>query len=62
VTISDHTVAIIGTGNIGITLAANFATGGQDFLLARSYVGLAAFITLTWDFVVWRGRLVSTSG
>jgi hypothetical protein len=29
-------------------------------LLARSYVGLAAFILLTWDFVVWRGWLVST--
>jgi len=34
VTISDHTVAIIGTGNIGSTLEANFAAGGQDFLLA----------------------------
>jgi predicted dinucleotide-binding enzyme len=33
VTISDRTVAIVGTGNIGSTLAANFATGGQDFLL-----------------------------
>jgi 8-hydroxy-5-deazaflavin:NADPH oxidoreductase len=33
-TISDSTVAIIGIGNIGSTLAANFATGGQDFLLA----------------------------
>jgi 8-hydroxy-5-deazaflavin:NADPH oxidoreductase len=33
-TISDHTVAIIGTGTIGGTLAANFAAGGQDFLLA----------------------------
>ena len=33
-TISDSTVAIIGTGNIGSRLAANFATGGQDFLLA----------------------------
>ena len=32
--ISDRTVAIIGTGNIGSTLAANFAAGGQDFLLA----------------------------
>ena len=28
------TVAIIGTGNIGSRLAANFAAGGQDFLLA----------------------------
>ena len=33
-TISDSTVAIIGTGNIGGTLAANFAAGGQDFLVA----------------------------
>jgi predicted dinucleotide-binding enzyme len=32
--ISDSTVAIIGTGNIGGRLAANFAAGGQDFLLA----------------------------
>jgi len=34
VTISNSTVAIIGTGNIGGRLAANFAAGGQDFLLA----------------------------
>jgi 8-hydroxy-5-deazaflavin:NADPH oxidoreductase len=34
VTISDSTVAIIGTGNIGSRLAANFAAGGRDFLLA----------------------------
>jgi len=27
-------MAIIGTGNIGGTLAAEFAAGGQDFLLA----------------------------
>jgi len=32
--ISDSTVAIIGTGNIGGILAADFAAGGQDFLLA----------------------------
>jgi predicted dinucleotide-binding enzyme len=32
-TIPGSTVAIIGTGNIGSTLAANFAAGGQDFLL-----------------------------
>jgi 8-hydroxy-5-deazaflavin:NADPH oxidoreductase len=32
--LSDITLAIIGTGNIGSRLAANFATGGQDFLLA----------------------------
>jgi predicted dinucleotide-binding enzyme len=34
VTISESTVAIIGTGNIGSRLATNFAAGGQDFLLA----------------------------
>ena len=33
-TISDRTVAIIGTGTIGSELAANFAAGDQDFLLA----------------------------
>ena len=33
-TISDSTVAIIGSGNIGSILATNFAAGGQDFLLA----------------------------
>ena len=33
-TISESTVAIIGAGNIGGRLAANFAAGGQDFLLA----------------------------
>jgi 8-hydroxy-5-deazaflavin:NADPH oxidoreductase len=33
-TVSDRTVAIIGTGNIGGRLAANFAAGGLDFLLA----------------------------
>jgi 8-hydroxy-5-deazaflavin:NADPH oxidoreductase len=31
---SDNTVAIIGTGTIGGTLAAELAAGGQDFLLA----------------------------
>jgi hypothetical protein len=33
-TLAETTVAIIGTGNIGSKLAANFAAGGQDFLLA----------------------------
>ncbi len=33
-TISDNTVAIIGTGNLGSRVAAGFAAGGQDFLLA----------------------------
>jgi predicted dinucleotide-binding enzyme len=33
---SDGTVAIIGTGNIGGTLAAEFAAGGQGFLLAAA--------------------------
>jgi len=35
-TVSDRTVAIIGAGNVGGRLAKNFATGGQDFLLAGS--------------------------
>jgi 8-hydroxy-5-deazaflavin:NADPH oxidoreductase len=34
VTISDHTIAIIGTGNMGGRIATAFAAGGQDFLLA----------------------------
>jgi 8-hydroxy-5-deazaflavin:NADPH oxidoreductase len=34
VTISDSTVAIIGPGNIGGRIAADFAAGGLDFLLA----------------------------
>jgi predicted dinucleotide-binding enzyme len=34
VTLTDTTVAIIGTGTIGSALAANFAASGQDFLLA----------------------------
>ena len=33
-TISDRTVAIIGTGTIGGTVAKNLAAGGQDILLA----------------------------
>jgi 8-hydroxy-5-deazaflavin:NADPH oxidoreductase len=41
VTISGSTVAIIGTGNIGGRLAAAFAAGGQDFLLAGRDEGAA---------------------
>jgi predicted dinucleotide-binding enzyme len=41
-TVSDSTVAIIGTGNIGGRLAANFAAGGQDFLLAGRDLEAAA--------------------
>jgi 8-hydroxy-5-deazaflavin:NADPH oxidoreductase len=41
-TISDRTVAIIGTGNIGSRLAANFAAGSQDFLLADRDLEAAA--------------------
>jgi 8-hydroxy-5-deazaflavin:NADPH oxidoreductase len=37
-TISEDTVAIIGTGNMGGRLAAGFAAGGQDFLLAARNV------------------------
>ena len=35
-TSSGSTVAIIGTGNIGSRLAANFAAGGPDFPPAGS--------------------------
>ena len=38
-TISESTVAIIGAGTIGGTLAAHFAAGGQDFLLAGRDAG-----------------------
>jgi predicted dinucleotide-binding enzyme len=34
VTISDRNVAIIGTGNIGSSVASGLAAGGQHFLLA----------------------------
>ena len=47
-TISDRTVAIIGTGNIGSTLAANFVAGGQDFLLAGRDQETARKIASDW--------------
>ena len=48
-TIPDSTVAIIGTGNIGGTLAANFAAGGQDFLLAGRDLEAARKLADTLD-------------
>ncbi len=48
-TVSDRTVAIIGTGNIGSRLAANFAVGGQDFLLAGRDQETARKITSDLD-------------
>jgi predicted dinucleotide-binding enzyme len=48
-TLSDTTVAIIGTGNIGHSLAANFAAGGQDFLLAGRDQETARKIASTLD-------------
>jgi 8-hydroxy-5-deazaflavin:NADPH oxidoreductase len=48
-TISDKTVAIIGTGNIGSRLAAGFAAGGQDFLLAGRDPGAARKIASDLD-------------
>lgn len=48
-TTSDTTVAIIGTGNIGSRLAANFAAGGQDFLLAGRNQDSARTIASTLD-------------
>jgi 8-hydroxy-5-deazaflavin:NADPH oxidoreductase len=49
VAISDSTVAIIGTGTIGSTLAANFAAGGQDFLLAGRDAEAAAKLAAGLD-------------
>jgi 8-hydroxy-5-deazaflavin:NADPH oxidoreductase len=49
VTISDSTVAIIGTGNIGGTLAPNFAADGQDFLPAGRDVEAARRIAADLD-------------
>src|ERR1700730_15775938 len=48
-TISDSTVAIIGAGNIGSRLAANFADGGQDFLLAGRHQEAARKIASDLD-------------
>jgi hypothetical protein len=49
VTISDSTIAVIGTGNIGGKLAANFAAGGQDFLLAGRHQEAAKKIASALD-------------
>src|SRR5258705_13013884 len=49
VTTSDTTVAIIGAGNIGSKRAANFAAGGQDFLLAGRDQETARTIASTLD-------------
>src|SRR5580658_10028022 len=48
-TLADRTVAIIGTGTIGSTLAANFAAGGQDFLLADRDQDVAAKLAAGLD-------------
>ena len=48
-TISESTVAIIGIGNIGSRLAANFAAGGQDFLLAGRDEQAARKLASTFD-------------
>lgn len=47
--ISGSTVAIVGTGNIGSALAANFAAGGQDFLLAGRDVEVASKLAADLD-------------
>jgi predicted dinucleotide-binding enzyme len=49
VSISDRTVAIIGIGNVGSRLAANFAEGGQDFLLAAPDLKRASKIAADLD-------------
>src|SRR6201996_6697470 len=69
-TISDSTVAIIGTGTIGSTLAAEFAAGGQDFLLAGRDAGVAGKIAastsghaeaVSVDEAVQRGGVLGTA-
>jgi hypothetical protein len=55
-TISDSIIAIIGTGNIGSTLAANFTVGGQDFLLAGRDADIARKIAAS---VGGHGEVVS---
>jgi 8-hydroxy-5-deazaflavin:NADPH oxidoreductase len=47
--ISGSTVAIVGTGNIGGTLAANLASGGQDFLLAGRDLAAAGKLAADLD-------------
>jgi predicted dinucleotide-binding enzyme len=49
VSISDRTVVITGTGNLGSRLAANFAEGGQDFLLAAPDLERASKIAADLD-------------
>jgi hypothetical protein len=49
VSITDRTLAIIGTGNLGGRLAANFAEGGQDFLLAAPDLETASKIAADLD-------------
>jgi predicted dinucleotide-binding enzyme len=49
VSLSDTTVAIIGSGNIGSRLASNFAAGGQDFLLASRDVEAASKLASDLD-------------
>ena len=49
VAVSHRTVAIIGTGTIGGELAANFAAGGQDFLLAGRDQEAAAKLASSLD-------------
>ena len=48
-TISDSTVAVISAGTIGSTLAAHFAAGGQDFLLAGRDVEATAKLAAGLD-------------
>jgi hypothetical protein len=48
-TISDSTVAIIGIGNLGSAIAANFSAGGQDFLLASRDLEATRKLASTFD-------------
>ncbi len=48
-TLSDRTVAIVGAGTIGSTLAGHFAAGGQDFLLAGRDLEASAKVAASLD-------------
>ena len=57
----------VGGVSVGVGALARLAVASQAVgsvlpvgYLTRSYAGLGAFIPLTWDFMVWRGWLVST--
>ena len=62
-TLSNKTVAIIGTGNIGGKLAANFAAGNLDFLLAGRDLDAAEKVASgLGGRILWAGNRILRSG